>query len=96
MSSVKSISSLKDFNKFIENNYSSLIICYFYENGWCNDLTQNLIYFSMKTVMEILNFKNECGKLTNKSIISECNINAYPPVRLYKYSKPFQEIYCVS
>ena len=43
MSSVKSISSLKDFNKFIESNYSSLIICYFYENvGWCNELTEKL------------------------------------------------------
>ena len=52
--SIKSISSLKDFNKFIDNNYSSLIIVYFYETSdWCNDLTvrldnvfsQNNVYF---------------------------------------------------
>ena len=96
MSSVKSISSLKDFNKFIENNYSSLIICYFYENvGWCNELTQKLdILFQGNCNGNTKILKIDLGKLTNKSIISECNINAYPIVRLYKYSKPFQEIYC--
>ena len=31
------------FNKFIENNYSSLIIVYFYETSeWCTSLTDKL------------------------------------------------------
>ena len=38
--------------------------------------------------------KIDLGKLGNKSIITECNINCYPIIRLYKYSKTFQEIYC--
>ena len=54
---VKSISSLKDFNKFIENNYSSLIIVYFYESvEWCEDLTDKLDKVFQETVMEILKF----------------------------------------
>ena len=93
---VKSISSLKDFNKFIENNYSSLIIVYFYESvEWCEDLTDKLDkVFQGNCNGNTKILKIDLGKLSNKSIISECNINSYPIIRLYKYSNPFQEIYC--
>ena len=94
--SIKSISSLKDFNKFIDNNYSSLIIVYFYETSdWCNDLTGRLDnVFSQNCNGNTKILKIDLGKLSNKSIITECKINAYPIIRLYKYSKQFQEIYC--
>lgn len=93
---IKYISSLKDFNKFIENNYSSLIIVYFYESEeWCNDITEKLDkVFQSNCNGNTKILKIDLGKLTNKSIISECGINSYPIVRLYKYSKMFQEIYC--
>ena len=94
--SVKSISSLKDFNKFIENNYSSLIIVYFYETSeWCTSLTDKLDnVFAQNCNGNTKILKIDLGKLSNKSIISECQINSYPIIRLYKYSKTFQEIYC--
>ncbi len=94
--SVKDISSLKDFNKFLENNYSSLIIVYFYEsNEWCSKLTERLdTIFNSNCNGNTKILKIDLGKLGNKSIIRECSINAYPIIRLYKYSKTFQEIYC--
>ena len=94
--SIKVIQSLKDFNKFIENNYSSLIIVYFYETSeWCISLTDKLDnVFAQNCNGNTKILKIDLGKLSNKSIISECKINSYPIIRLYKYSKTFQEIYC--
>ena len=94
--SIKVIQSLKDFNKFIESNYSSLIIAYYYETSeWCDTLNKKLDkVFSSNCNGNTKILKIDLGKLGNKSIINECGINSYPIIRLYKYSKPFQEIYC--
>ena len=94
--SIKVIQSLKDFNKFIESNYSSLIIAYFYETSeWCDTSNRTVdIGLSSNCNGNTKILKIDLGKLGNKSIINECGINSYPIIRLYKYSKPFQEIYC--
>lgn len=94
--SVKNIQNYKDLSKFLDNNYSSLIIAYFFETSeWCSDLNTKLdIQFSNNCNGNTKILKIDLSKLSNKSIITECEINSYPIIRLYKYSKMFQEIYC--
>lgn len=94
--SIKSIQNLKEFTKFLDNNYSSLIIVYFYETSdWFNELNEKMDkIFSSNCNGNTKILKIDLSKLSNKSIITECNVNCYPIIRLYKYSKMFQEIYC--
>ena len=62
---------------------------------WCTSLTDKLDnVFAQNCNGNTKILKIDLGKLSNKSIISECQINSYPIIRLYKYSKTFQEIYC--